>query len=189
MEKECIFMANHTFVTKVVAIALAGTIVSAIPTFAATTPATSNTDGAQHQQSPDRTAHHKNGPGFFKQVATIIGVDVKTLKQSLKAGQSIMDVAQNKGNKISEQDLITKLKANLKDNLDKKVASGKMTKEQASKIMKNSDQRLKNFVEDRALFQHHKMKHKHQYHQNGQSNQEGTPSQKTQESSTSNTSR
>lgn len=173
-------MAKKRLVSAITSLALTSMLAAAgyvaLPAQAATNTGAQKAELTQQQNlAYPHSKHHKGKYGHLQQIATIIGVDVKTLKESLKNGQSIVDVAQSKGNKISEQELIAKLKVNLKDRLDKKVAKGKLTQDQANHILSQSDQHLKKFVENRALFQH-KMKHKYQH--GGQEKQGGTTFQK-----------
>jgi uncharacterized protein YidB (DUF937 family) len=83
--------------------------------------------------------------GLMKEVASLLGMDVKTLRSDLQAGHSIADLAQSKG--ISEQTLISDLQAKIKERLDQAVAKGKLTADQETKLLSKSSTYLQKFVE------------------------------------------
>jgi spermidine/putrescine-binding protein len=155
-------MTKKRLVTVLSAVALAGALsAAAIPAFAASTGNTANSGQVsgheQHSKSHHKPFHKQQGV-MLKEIASLIGVDVNTLRDGLKSGQSIMEIAQSKGNKIAEADLIQKLQDNLKSRLDKAVANGKLTKDKEDQILAKSKDRLQKLVEQKNLFQHHKPK-------------------------------
>ncbi|UOF89325.1 hypothetical protein LSG31_15645 [Fodinisporobacter ferrooxydans] len=121
---------------------------AAIPAFAA-----SNTAATTNQQTGAAEHHHKH-PDHLKEVASVLGIDAKTLRADLKAGQSIADVAQSKG--ISEQTVISKLQDDLKSHLDVAVKNGKMTADKEQTILAKAPARIQKLVEHKGLFKKHK---------------------------------
>lgn len=107
---------------------------------------------------------HKEQKGEpLKEVASVLGIDVKTLRDDLKAGQSIAEIAQSKG--ISEQTLISDLQGKLKSRLDQAVANGKLTSDKESQILEKSTERLKKLVEQKGLYDHEKQQQQQQQQQ------------------------
>lgn len=89
--------------------------------------------------------HGPRGQGRFGDVSKILGVDNATLQADLKAGQSLVQVAQSKG--ISEQTLIADLTSNLKSQLDQSVTAGKLTAQQEQQILGKFQSHVTQFVE------------------------------------------
>jgi hypothetical protein len=116
---------------------------------AAPTTNTQPSGSTQDIQKGDHKRGFKQGFGSFEQSATILGVDQETLKQSLNAGKSLVDIAKEKG--ISEADLIQKLTDASNTRLDEAVKSGKLTQEKADEIKKNTSTKLKDFVNQKGF--------------------------------------
>lgn len=95
---------------------------------------------------------HKKGAGFFNgimpEVAQTLNIDQKSLKEELKAGKSLAQIAQDKG--ISNTDLSAKIQALLIANLDQAVNDQKLSAEEAAKIKERIPQK----VEKMIYFQH-----------------------------------
>jgi uncharacterized protein YidB (DUF937 family) len=146
-------MKSKKWIAILSATALVGTGAAvSLPAFAATQtsvtitekPSTdkSNTDKLKlQQQGLDRR---------IKEISSILGVDVTTLKKDLKAGQSIADVAKSKG--ISEQTLVTDLTNQLKAKLDKEVSNGKLTADKEKQMLANANTRFTKLIENTKLF-------------------------------------
>jgi spermidine/putrescine-binding protein len=171
-------MTKKRLVNVLSAVALAGALsAAAIPAFAASAGNTANSGQVsgheQHNKSHHKPFHKQHGV-MLKEIASLIGVDVNTLRDGLKSGQSIMDIAQNKGNKITKADLIQKLQANLQTRLD---ANGKLTKDKKDQILAKSKDRLQKLVEQKNLFQHHKPKNGVQHPNKTNSSSQASQSQ------------
>jgi len=94
----------------------------------------------------------KQGFGFFggnilKETATILGVEESVIQDELKAGKTLLQVAQEKAS-LSEDDLLAKLTAAETTAIDEAVTAGKLTQEQADKQKENLAERLKKEVEN-----------------------------------------
>lgn len=76
--------------------------------------------------------------------AEIIGVDVDTLAESLRNGQTLAEVAE--ANDVSAQALIDALVGEMNANLDQAVEDGRLTSEQADEIRANAPDRIESMV-------------------------------------------
>ncbi|TBL80601.1 hypothetical protein [Paenibacillus thalictri] len=86
------------------------------------------------------------GSSVFKEVATLLGSDEKTIMESLQSGKTLVEIAQAAG--ITEDVLLEKLTASETQTIDAAVSSGKMTQEQADKLKSGLAERLKQQVEN-----------------------------------------
>ncbi|MDP4171676.1 MAG: hypothetical protein Q8906_13775, partial [Bacillota bacterium] len=89
------------------------------------------------------------GFGMFKNAATALNVDQKTLISDLKSGKSLADIASSKG--ISKSTLISTLISAQKTALDKAVSNGKLTADQETKILANANTRISKMVDQKGL--------------------------------------
>lgn len=124
------------------------TATAMIGTGAAYAQTVSNGSAASVTSQSHPVLHYRTEP--LKDVASLLGLDKSTLINDLKAGQSLAQIAQNKG--ISEQTLLDELKAKLKDRLDQAVANGKLSADQENQILSNADSKLKQLVEKTGGF-------------------------------------
>jgi uncharacterized protein YidB (DUF937 family) len=143
------FMIAQKMFGILAAAAIAGT--GAATAAASTTASVPN--AASNQQAVAKHDQYKHNENW-KEMASILGIDVKTLQADLKSGKSLAEIAQTKG--ISEQTLISDLQAHLKTRLDQAVANGKMTADKENEILSKSASRFKNLVEHKGLFKHKK---------------------------------
>jgi D-Tyr-tRNAtyr deacylase len=95
--------------------------------------------------------------GLFKEVATILGMDQKTLLSDLKSGQSLAEIASSK--KMDQATLVSKLIAAEKTELDKAVSSGKITAAQETQRLAKATTLLEKLVTEKGLLQKN-FKHK-----------------------------
>lgn len=89
---------------------------------------------------------------FIRDMASIIGVDASSLKQQLKGGKSLVDVAKTRG--IDETTLIAKIKAAQKQRLSDAVKAGKLTQAEANKRSEWFDNHAKQIVERKGMPPH-----------------------------------
>jgi hypothetical protein len=80
----------------------------------------------------------------FKLAAETIGIPAKDLRQDVKGGQSISEVAEAHG--VSTQTVVDAVVGDLSAKLDKAVADGKITQERADGIEERLPQRITNLV-------------------------------------------
>ncbi|QSO47492.1 hypothetical protein [Alicyclobacillus mengziensis] len=90
--------------------------------------------------------------GSLGSLATTLGIDQQTLQSDLKAGQSLVQIAQGKG--MSEQTLISDLEASYKQRLDAAVSSGKLTSTQEQKMLTHFNNNVTKMVERTRGFGH-----------------------------------
>lgn len=76
--------------------------------------------------------------------ADAIGVTKDELKTAVKGGQSVAELAQSKG--VSIDDVKSAISKALTDRIDKAVADGKVTADQAAKVKGNLDARIDKLV-------------------------------------------
>jgi len=106
-------------------------------------------DGKGHYKNGhDKEGHDKKGYGKrsnpFETVATTIGIDMTTLKTELGAGKSIATIAQENG--VAAQTVIDALVAKSQTRIDKSVAAGKVSAEDAAAWQAKISERATNFV-------------------------------------------
>jgi hypothetical protein len=107
---------------------------------------------------PERGPGGRGGPGkghFFKQeglaaAAKAIGIDESALRDELKAGKSLADVAKAHG--VDRQKVVDALVAEEKSRTAAAVAAGKITQEQATKIDAEAATRIPDVVDGKAPF-------------------------------------
>lgn len=89
------------------------------------------------------------GKGFKEnaELLSLLKLDADQLKEQLKAGKSLAEVAQAQG--VSEEAVIQLLTTRRDKELADAVAKGKLTQEQADKIKASSADRIKKFVESK----------------------------------------
>jgi hypothetical protein len=80
----------------------------------------------------------------FKLAADTIGIPAKELRQDVKGGQSISEVAEAHG--VSTQTVVDAVVNDLSGRLDKAVSDGKITQERADKIKDRLPERITNLV-------------------------------------------
>jgi uncharacterized protein YidB (DUF937 family) len=76
--------------------------------------------------------------------ADAIGVTTDELKTAVKGGQSVAELAQSKG--VSVDDVKSAISKALSDRIDKAVADGKITADQAAKVKGNLSTRIDKLV-------------------------------------------
>lgn len=135
-------------------IAITGSAFAAnnITTATTTTSATPQAASAQHGQ------HFKQNRNQFKdqKLLSLLNIDAQTLKQELKAGKSLADIAAEK--KVSEQQVIDLLVSEATQKLDQAVQSGKLTQDKADKTKANLADHIKKVVEQKGGFHEGKKK-------------------------------
>jgi hypothetical protein len=80
----------------------------------------------------------------FKLAADTIGIPAKELRQDVKGGQSISEVAEANG--VATQTVVDAVVNDLSAKLDKAVADGKITQERADNVKERLPERITNLV-------------------------------------------
>ncbi|WNR44133.1 hypothetical protein [Paenibacillus roseipurpureus] len=92
----------------------------------------------------------KFGFGNPMDFASILGIDQSVLKDEIKQGKSLVEIAKEKAN-LTEDELLAKLTAAETKKLDDAVAAGKLKQEQEDKLKAGIADRLKKIVESKPL--------------------------------------
>jgi hypothetical protein len=96
--------------------------------------------------------HHRGGPGFDGEVlATLLDVDVDTLRSELRAGDTVAEIAADQG--VDVQTVIDSLAAEAESHLDLAVENGRLTQEEADAKLADMTERITDFVNNG--FPHH----------------------------------
>ncbi|RNB87040.1 hypothetical protein EDM56_15195 [Brevibacillus fluminis] len=101
----------------------------------------------QFVESKHNGRMHGKGSGLRnnEELLALLKLDADQLKEQLKAGKSLAEVAQAQG--VSKADVIKLLIAQRTKKLDEAVASGKLTQEKAKQIKSELADRINRFVE------------------------------------------
>lgn len=90
--------------------------------------------------------------GWIKIAAKVLNTTPQTLENELRAGQSIAQVAQNKG--VSEQQVVNAIVRDLSAFIDKRVQSGMLAEEKANQLKAELPDRVKQMVEHKTNKKH-----------------------------------
>lgn len=75
----------------------------------------------------------------------LLKLEAEELREALKAGKSLADVAEAQG--VDKQEIVNLLLKQRADKLEKQVAAGKLTKKQADKLRESANERIEKQVE------------------------------------------
>lgn len=103
--------------------------------------------GARKDNAGHRGALKQVLGGLFKMSADYLGVAPKDLRSRLANGQSLGQIANAAGNGKSRDGLIAALTTGVSSAIDKAVADGKITADQATKIKGELPTRIAKFVD------------------------------------------
>jgi hypothetical protein len=109
---------------------------------------TSGTSAATQQQGhgPGHMGRGGFGGGnLVKEAATVLGQQESNLQTSLQSGKTLLDIAKAAG--LTEDDFLAKLVDAEKTNIASQVTAGKLTQDQADKIVSGLSDRLKQQIE------------------------------------------
>lgn len=101
-------------------------------------------DGFGHHGFGHHAFGHHGFPGLDA-AASYLGLSEDALRSNLESGKTLAQVAKDQGKSVDG--LVAALKADLKQHLDKAVSDGRLTKEQAGRILANADSRLQALVD------------------------------------------
>jgi hypothetical protein len=90
----------------------------------------------------------RGGPGNLEAAAVALGVTADELRTALQDGQSLADVASNKG--IDVEQVVSALVADLQTRIAEKVSSGDLTQAQADEKLASASERIRAFVNGEA---------------------------------------
>ena len=126
--------------------ALNGAFAAPLP---AATAAATPTAAAAQPPGPGATARRPDfrfgrGQDFLDPLASFLGISTSDLQTALRNGQTLAQIAQAHGKSAS--DVKTFLTNQLKTNLDKEVAAGRITSQQETTILNNASSRFDNMI-------------------------------------------
>ncbi|WP_170086606.1 hypothetical protein [Kyrpidia spormannii] len=102
---------------------------------------------------PNQAVHHpRSWGGILPTAAQVLNMPPQQLAQELRGGQSIAQVAQNKG--VSEQEVIDAIVQKISATLDQRVQAGELTQQKADQIKAKLPDRVKKIVEHKGPWQH-----------------------------------
>lgn len=109
--------------------------------------------------------HHKHSKehghkGNWNDLQSILGVDSATLKEELKSGKSLAEIALAKG--IASADLAAKMQTSMEARIDQAVKDGKLTPEKADKIKANLKTRIEKTINHKHVPKEQKCKNAEQ---------------------------
>lgn len=114
-----------------------GAAVSGAPAvFAASTPATAAADqtaAGKHKHQDNHQDRRQIREAVVASEADVLGITPDQLRDALKAGKSVADLARDRG--ITKDQFADRLAAALRPRLDKLVDSGAITRAQADKVL------------------------------------------------------
>ena len=135
--------------------------VGAVQNYALAESASDATNNTSVQQlKADRNAQYGKGRGGFgekggrhgnvvKETATILNGDEASITASLKEGKTLAEIAEASG--LSKEDYLQKLIAAETETINAEVTAGKVTQEQADKILSSLSERLTKQIEGPGL--------------------------------------
>lgn len=85
-----------------------------------------------------------HGPGFLAAAADYLGLDAQTVRDKLRSGQSLADVAKAQGKSVDG--LKQAMLASVKERLDTAVKEGRLTSDQAKEILDRFQAKLDDLV-------------------------------------------
>lgn len=108
---------------------LAGGIAQASSGSASPTPAA----GSNHRLPDPRSDHRAVARAVFESEADVLGITPKTLRQDLRKGLKVSDLARDKG--MTEEQFETRLIASVKSRLEGLVSQKVITQAQADRVL------------------------------------------------------
>ncbi|MEA2149763.1 MAG: hypothetical protein QOD69_1593 [Solirubrobacteraceae bacterium] len=97
--------------------------------------------------------HHGAAGALFPDLAKALGITGTQLRDQLRAGKSIADIAKAQGKSLD--DVRTAMKADAKTKADKAVADGDITQAQADELLSHLDDALSHLGDARPAFRLH----------------------------------
>jgi DNA-binding phage protein len=104
-----------------------------------------------------------------EELLTLLKMDEQALKEELKAGKSLVEIATTKG--VTKEQLVDALIKEANKHIDQKVEDGKLTEEQAKEFKTNLSSHITETVEVKGVFQKgkgHKKGHMKGHHFKGE---------------------
>lgn len=102
----------------------------------------------------DDMGQHSFNKGMNNQtLQSVLGLDVDQLKEQLKGGKSLEQIAADKG--ISKDDLTAKFQAAMEANIDQAIKDQKMTADQATQMKAKLPERIDRMITQTHIHQPH----------------------------------
>jgi hypothetical protein len=119
-------IVGATSVAALLSLGAAGVLAQSVPSGTATSV-------SSKLPAPDRSDRRAIAKAVFEAEADVLGLKPETLRDDLKKGQSVSDLAKDKG--MTKEQFETKLLANLKPRLAVLVSAKVITQKQADKVL------------------------------------------------------
>lgn len=103
-----------------------------------------------HRGPIQKVDARKFGFGGAMDFASILGIDQSVLKDEIKQGKSIVEIAKDKAN-LTEDQLLAKLTEAETKKIDDAVTAGKLKQEQSDRLKAGIADRLKKIIESKPL--------------------------------------
>jgi uncharacterized protein YidB (DUF937 family) len=130
---------------------------------AAAAPETGHEQAVHKQLNADGKRHlEKKAFPILEEAAAAIGVEKEALKQSLKEGKSLAEVARANG--VSEDDLTAKLLKVRNEKIEQAVKDGKLAVDKADKMKQRMSEHLKFMIHEKQLLDQLEKHTKHHRH-------------------------
>jgi ribosomal protein S20 len=114
--------------------------------------------GANSAQAMPSNENKRRHFPIVDEAAEILGLQADNVRQSLKDGKSLLDLAKEQG--LSEVDFTNRLFAIRNSKVDEAVKSGKITKEKADKVKAKMQEHISFMIHSRNLQELHSRDHK-----------------------------
>jgi hypothetical protein len=119
-------IVGATSVAALLSLGAAGVLAQSVPSGTATSV-------SSKAPATDRSDRRAIAKAVFEAEADVLGIKPETLRDDLKKGQSVSDLAKDKG--MTKEQFETKLLANLKPRLAALVSAKVITQKQADKVL------------------------------------------------------
>jgi hypothetical protein len=98
---------------------------------------------------PQQAAKSQSTEGKLNSsLGSLMNMDEKTMQKNVQSGKSLAEIAKSQG--VSEEHVIDTFVKNLKETLDKNVASGKLTQTKEDQMLSDSRATFKKLVEQKS---------------------------------------
>jgi hypothetical protein len=104
------------------------------------------------QAAPSNDNKRRHFP-IVEEAAEILGLQVDKVKQSLRDGKSLLDLAKEQG--LSEADFTNRLLAVRNTKIDEAIKSGNITKEKADKVKAKMQEHISFMIHSKNLQEYH----------------------------------
>lgn len=105
-------------------------------------------DAARPARHPHRGHGFRGGPGTLEAAAGALGMTVEELRAAVRGGQNLAEVAEDKG--VDPEQVVAAVVTDMQARIAEKVEAGRLTQEQADRILAELTERARAFVNGEA---------------------------------------